>query len=102
MGIMHVLGAPPSNPGKAPTESATSNDSLSAQSYRQTNPCTEIAVAAQLDATPRLKVGLIRAQASLPHRIWCRNPQYQTVTGPKGRHFQWLSLGKSLGSKPEW
>jgi hypothetical protein len=48
-----------------------------------------------------LMVELIRAQASLPHRIWCRNPQRQTVTRPKGRHFQWLSLGKSLGSKPE-
>jgi hypothetical protein len=48
-----------------------------------------------------LMVGLIRVQASLPHRIWCRNPQRQTVTRPKGRHFQWLSSGKSLGSKPE-
>src|SRR5262249_3810847 len=48
-----------------------------------------------------LMVGLIRAQASLPHRIWYQNPQRQTVTRPKGPHFRWLSLGKSLGSKPE-
>jgi hypothetical protein len=48
-----------------------------------------------------LMVEVIRAQASLPHRTWCRNPQYQTVTRPKGRYFHWLSLGKSLGSKPE-
>src|SRR5215467_13675924 len=40
-----------------------------------------------LDATPRL-IGLIRAQAALPRRIWCRNPQRQTVTRPKDRHFQ--------------
>jgi len=30
-----------------------------------------------------------------------QNPQCQTVTRPTGRHFQWLSLEKSLGSKPE-
>ena len=38
-----------------------------------------------------LMVGLIRAQASLPHRICCRNLQRQTVKKPKGRHFQWQS-----------
>ena len=57
------------------------------------------------EANPGLDInaGVIlgRAQASLPHRIWCRNPQRQTVTRPKGQHFQWLSSGKSLGSKPE-
>jgi hypothetical protein len=46
-------------------------------------------------------VELIPAQAALVHRIWCRNPQRQTVTRPKGQHFQWLSSEKSLGSKPE-
>jgi hypothetical protein len=51
--------------------------------------------------TLTLKVGSIHAQASLPHRIWCRNPQRQKVTRPKGRHFQWLSSEKSLGSKSE-
>jgi hypothetical protein len=45
--------------------------------------------------------GLIRAQASLPHRIWCRNPQRQTVTRPqKGRHFQWAVFGEMVTFVP--
>src|SRR6266508_1973669 len=52
-----------------------------------------------LDINAGVMVELGRAQASLPHRIWCRNPQRQTVTRPKGQHFQWLSSAKSLGSK---
>ena len=61
--------------------------------------CTE---AVTLAHTLTLMVGLIRAQASIPHRIWRRNPQSQTVTRPKGRHFQWLSSEEaSLGNTPE-